>query len=145
MQATSSPAQPAERVALGRLWWAGPLVIAAAIAATTVIRLVAVAVLQPDPAFMPLTPMNPIVLTFVGVLAAVIVFAVVARFARRPITAFKRIALIALIVSLVPDLLMLATGFNPGTTLANVLVLMLMHVVAWAISVYGLFALTRSS
>jgi hypothetical protein len=45
----------------------------------------------------------------------------------------------------VPDLLMLATGFNPGTTLANVLVLMLMHVVAWAISVYGLIALTRSS
>jgi hypothetical protein len=144
MQAARSLPETTKRVVAGRLWWAGPLVIAAAIVANTLIRLAAVAVLQPDPAFMPLTPMNPIGLTFVGVLAAVIVFAVVARFARRPVTTFKRIALVALIVSLVPDVLMLATGFLPGTTLANVLALMLMHVVAWAISVYGLTALTRA-
>jgi hypothetical protein len=29
---------------------------------------------------------------------------------------------------------MLITGFNPGTTAPNVAALMLMHVVAWAIS-----------
>ncbi len=30
---------------------------------------------------------------------------------------------------------MLVTGFNPGTTAANVAVLILMHVVAWGIAV----------
>jgi hypothetical protein len=49
------------------------------------------------------------------------------------------------VVTFVPDILMLVTGFNPGTTLANVVALMLMHVVAWAISVELLTRLTRPS
>jgi hypothetical protein len=39
---------------------------------------------------------------------------------------------------------MLITGFNPGTTLANVVVLMLMHIVAWAVSVGVLTRFTRA-
>lgn len=38
---------------------------------------------------------------------------------------------------------MLVTGFNPGTTLATVVVLILMHVVAWATGVELLTRLTR--
>ena len=39
---------------------------------------------------------------------------------------------------------MLVTGFNPGTTAANVAVLILMHIVAWAITVGMLTRLARA-
>jgi hypothetical protein len=135
MATLASPAQQTERVSLSRLLWVGPLTIVVATIASFIIQQLAVAVLRPDPAFLPLTLMPPIIFTIVGVLGAVIVFALVARFARNPIPLFRRIALITLAVTFIPDILMLITGFNPGTNLANVLVLMLMHVVAWAITV----------
>ena len=144
MTANALPAQPAERVALGRLLWAGPLAIVAAIVANIVIQQIAVTVLQPDPQFMPLTLPVPIVFTLVGVLGAVIVYTLVARFSSRPVWLFRRIALVTLLISFIPDILMLITGFNPGTTLANVVALMLMHVIAWAISVGILTRFTRA-
>jgi hypothetical protein len=131
-------------VAFNRLWWVGPLTIIAAIVANTIIWQIAVAVLQPDPQFLPLTFPVPIVFTFLGVLGAVIVFAIIGRISKNPIPLFKRVAFIALVVSLIPDIVMLLTGFNPGTTLANVLALMLMHVVAYTISVYMLTRWSRS-
>jgi hypothetical protein len=142
MTVAASPA-PAGRVALGRLLWVGPLAIVASILANLLLRQIAVAALRPDPVFQPLTFGPPIALTALGVLGAVIVFGLVARFARDPIPLFRRIALVVLIVSFVPDILMLVTN-TPGATVANVLVLMLMHVVAWAISVELLTRLTRA-
>jgi hypothetical protein len=144
MTANALPTQPAERIVISRLVWAGPLAIVAAIVANIVIQQIAVAVLQPDPQFMPLTLPVPIVFTLVGVLGAVIVYALVARFASRPVRLFRRIALVTLLISFIPDILMLITDFNPGTTFANVVVLMLMHVIAWAISVGVLTKLTRA-
>jgi len=133
---TTAPTTTATaRIPLNRLAWVGPLTIVLATLANVILQQLAVAVLQPDPAFMPLTLMPPIVFTVVGVLGAVITYAVIGRRAAQPLAQFRRVALIALIVSFVPDLLMLITGFNPGTTLANVVVLALMHVVAWAIAV----------
>ncbi len=135
MNTAPTATQPTARPALSRLLWVGPLTIVAATIANVIIRQLAVAVLRPDPAFMPLTLMPPILFTVIGVLGAVLVYALVGRFARNPVALFRRIALITLAVSFIPDILILITGFNPGTTLANVLVLMVMHVVAWAISV----------
>jgi hypothetical protein len=135
MASITSSAQPTARVAFNRLLWVGPLAIIAAIVANIIIQQIAVAVLQPDPAFIPLTFAAPIVFTFIGVLGAVIVYAVIGRFARQPVHLFRRVALVTLVVSFIPDILMLITGFNPGTTAANVAVLLLMHVVAWAIAV----------
>jgi hypothetical protein len=131
-------------VALGRLLWVGPLTIVAATVANVILQQIAVALLQPDPAFLPLTVAPPIFFSVVGVLGAVIVFGLMARFAKQPVALFKRVALIVMLVSLVPDILMLVTGFNPGTTLANVIVLMLMHVVAWLITVQMLTKLTAA-
>jgi hypothetical protein len=125
-------------VAFNRLLWVGPLTILAAMIANTIVWQIAVAILQPDPQFMPLMFPVPFVFTFFGVLAAVIAFAVIGRISKNPIALFRRVALIALVVSFVPDLMMLLTGSFPGTTLANVLALMLMHVVAYALSVYML-------
>jgi len=135
MASITSSAHPIERIAFNRLLWVGPLTILAAIVANVVVQQVAVAVLQPEPLFMPLTLIVPIVFTFVGVLGAVIVYALIGRFSQQPVRLFRRVALVALVVSFIPDLLMLITKFNPGTTTANVAVLILMHIVAWAIAV----------
>ena len=143
MTSVTSPAQPTERVAFNRLLWAGPLVIVAATLANVILQQIAVAVLQPDPLFLPLTVMPPVIFTIVGMLGAVIVYTLVGRFSRRPVWLFQRIALITLLISFIPDILMLITGFNPGTTVANVVVIMLMHVVAWLISVRLLTKLTQ--
>ena len=75
-------------------------------------------------------------------LKQVIVFALIARFSRRPIRLFRTVALIVLLVSLLPDIGLLAAG-TPGATPLSIGVLMLMHVVAWAISVAMLTRLTR--
>lgn len=131
-------------MALNRLWWAGPLTIVTAMIANTIVRFIAVATLQPDPRFMPLGPVTPAAFSFFGVLGAVIAFALVGRISRRPIWLFKLIAIIALPITWVPDVWMLVAQTNPGTTPANVLVLMTMHVMAWAISVTMLTTLARN-
>jgi hypothetical protein len=126
---------PVAGSALSKLVWVGPLTIVAAVAANTIIGLIAVTLLNPDPGFIPLTVPVPAVFTLAGVLGAVAVYAALVRFARKPVEQFRKVAMIALVASFVPDILMLLTGFNPGTTLANVVVLIVMHVVAWAITV----------
>ena len=144
MTPTAASTQPTERVVFSRLLWVGPLAILASVVANVLLQQIAVAVLQPDPAFMPLTLPPPILFTVVGVLGAVIVYALVGRFSRQPVRLFRRIALVTLVVSFIPDILMAITGFNPGTTVANVAVLILMHIVAWAITVGMLTRLAGS-
>lgn len=93
--------------------------------------------------FPPLALGTTVLFTVVGVLGAVVVFALVARFSRRPIRLFRRVALVALLVTLVPDVLLLVAPSIPGTTLSGVLTLMTEHVAAWAVSVSVLTTLTR--
>jgi len=144
MASLTSSTHPTARVAFSRLLWVGPLTIIAAIVANVIIQQIAVAVLHPDPVFIPLTFAVPIVFTLIGVLGAVIVFAVIGRVSRNPIQLFRRVALVTLVFTFIPDILMLITGFDPGTTAANVIVLMLMHAVAWAIAVGLLTRLART-
>ena len=118
-----------------RLWWVGLLAIIASVAANVLVRLLAVVTLDISPDFEPLSGYGTVIsLTAFGVLGAVIVFALLARFARRPILMFKRIAAVALVLSFVPDVLLLVASV-PGATAVSVGVLMVMHVVTWAISV----------
>ena len=117
------------------------LAIIASVAANVLLRLLAVATLDISPNFEPLSGYGTVIsLTAFGVLGAVIVFALLARFARWPILMFKRIAVVALVLSLVPDFLLLVASV-PGATAISVGVLMVMHVVAWAISVGMLITL----
>ena len=118
-----------------RLWWVGLLAIIASVAANLLVRLLAVVTLDISPDFEPLSGYGTVIsLTAFGVLGAVIVFALLARFARPPILMFKRIAAVALVLSFVPDVLLLVASV-PGATAVSVGVLMVMHVVTWAISV----------
>ncbi len=71
----------------------------------------------------------------VGVLGAVVVFASMADFARDPVRLFGRAAVVALLLSLPPALLLLFADSMPGTTLAGVPALMTERVATWAVSV----------
>jgi hypothetical protein len=133
-----------ERVDLRRLLWVGPLAIVAALAANAVVRAVLLAVLDVPDTFTPLASPSFVALTIVGVLGAVIVFAVIGARAKRPITTFRKVAFWALLVSFLPDIgLLFGGGGMPPASLSNVLGLMLMHVVAYAISVSLLTLLAR--
>ncbi len=136
---------PGEKVAgFSRLWWVGLLVIVVATVVNIVLALVATALLPRLAAFSPLGA-GPIgFFTFIGALGAVIVFALLGRFTRRPIRLFRIVAIIVLVLSLLPDLLMLAQPLFPSTTPTGVAVLMCLHVVAAAICVGMLTTLGRA-
>ena len=140
----SQPNSVSERVDLRRLLWLGPLVIVAALAANAIVRAVALAVLDVPATFTPLASPSFISLTIIGVLGAVIVFAVVGARAKQPISTFRKIAVGALLVSCLPDIgLLFGGGGMPAAALSNVLALMLMHTAAYAISVGLLTTLAR--
>lgn len=81
--------------------------------------------------------------TAVLVLAAVGVFALVARFARHPIRLYRRVALVALLLSFIPDLAIPFMDSPIPSGAREIVLLMLTHVVAAAVSVAVLSTLTR--
>jgi hypothetical protein len=133
---SSSPVQ------LRRLLWVGPLTIVAAIVAVQIVRFIILMLLPEAKNAMQLSMLGiSIVFTAVLVLGAVIVFALVARFAANPIKLYQRIALIVLIISFIPDIL-LARSSMPGASWPNTIALMILHVVAWAVTVWMVTNLT---
>ena len=126
----------ARRVELRRLLWVGPLVIVAAVIANVIFAALAVRAFGISNEFLPLTSEPIAIFTAVGVLGAVIVFAIVARFARDPIPLYRKIALGVLLVSLVPDLLLLWAPPEMRADVPQVIALMLTHVVAAGVCVW---------
>ena len=128
-------------VRLERLVWVGPLTVGASIAAVLAVRIALVALLRPPADFTPLGTDSPMVLTGALVTCACLVFLLVARFSSSPIRAYKGVALVALMLSLVPDAALIRSG-GPGATWPNALALSALHVVAWAVSTWILTRLT---
>jgi hypothetical protein len=86
--------------------------------------------------FAQIAPLNIISITMVGVGAAVIVFAVVARVTADPVRLYTFVvAPIGLVVSWLFDLALYVTRAFPGTTGRGVLALMSLHVIAGVITV----------
>ena len=115
----------------------------AAVLANLALRAVAVAVFDiPQPEFEPLQVRAVAVSTASGVIAAGVVFALVARLARDPVRVFAIVAAVALVLSLwAPISLGLADPpEDPGTDAGSVGTLIVMHVVAAAIAVTALIA-----
>jgi hypothetical protein len=79
-------------------------------------------------------------LTVLGALAAILVFAMVAWRAARPITLYRRIAGVALLLSFVPDFLLFTVGFSVIVVEAY----MLMHIATAIICVLGLTRYTQA-
>ena len=129
MQATAANPARTEHVAWGRLVPAGALALVVAAAANAVVYLVA-SPLGAMPQGVDANGQGPITLPMVaatsaaGAAAGTLVYAVLGRFARRPVRAFRLVAVIALVLSL-------AGPFTiPGAPAAMVAALLVMHVVA---------------
>ncbi len=131
------------RVAIWRILWAGPLSILAAVAATLTALAGATAILPPiNPAFVELAPQSVAMVTAVLCACAIPVFVLVARSARQPVRTFALISAGALVLSWVPDLMLLP---DPTSTVLTVVALMVLHVVAAVTLVATLMALTRTA
>jgi len=124
-----------------KLWWVGPLTVLAAVIGVLIVRSIAMAVLPP--------PYGPglemilisMVLTVILCTAAVLVFALVARFAKNPTRTYLIISTVFLIISFLPDVFAASAPF-PGAGWPYSITLMIMHVVAGFITVYMLIKLT---
>ena len=141
-------------MSLPRLIWVGPLTVFASVAAVLVVRFFAVSLLDPEPAFGPLTLLPAIVDTAVLVTAAVLVFRRVVAgrglpgpllgligwqlFTLDPIRAYRILALRVLLVSFLPDI---AIALMDPPKWPYALVLAVMHVAAWAVCVSTLTTL----
>jgi hypothetical protein len=128
--ATDEPA----RIKLLRLLWGGPLTLVLAVAAVLLIRAIAVAILNPDPKFLPLTMGPPIFDTVFFGAWAVLVFLAMGRYSSAPIRAYRSLAWKVLIVSFAPDIA-LATLHWFGGGWPQAVALMTMHVAVWGICV----------
>ena len=134
----------ASKIELRRLWWVGPLTILASILGVLIVRVIAVAILRPDPTPMSLGWVMPVIFTFVLVTGAVLVFALVSRFVANPIRTYQIIAFVFLLISFLPDI-GFARSPMPGANWPNAIALMIMHIVAWGICVSMLSKLSLES
>jgi hypothetical protein len=132
-----------KRVRLTRLAWVGPLSIATAVLAVLAIQAVAIRAISPLPRFSEaiLSSAEPALLTAVLGSAGVAVFVLCVRWAVDPLQKYRQIALAALLVSFLPNI---AAGLlmRPAVDWPSMMVLMAMHVAAWAVTVSMLTRLT---
>ncbi len=124
-----------------RAWVVWLRTILGAVAANLVVRAAGLAAFDVPGEFEPLATAGPTVfLTVVGVAAGLGVAVAVRKRSARPVPLFQRIVVVALLVSLVPDLLMLTDGGAaafPGATVAAVVILMVQHVAAAAVVLWS--------
>src|SRR5215218_6105560 len=108
MTATTFDETPAARrdgVSFTRLLWVAPLTVIVALVVNLIIKTI-VQALDPSLTEMPQLGQSLIVLTLEGAILAVIVFALMVWLVPHPIRWFRRVAVIALLLSLLPDLLL---------------------------------------
>lgn len=129
-----------QRVRYGRLWWVGLLIIAASIAGNLLVRAIALPFITVPPEFLPVSTAAPtIVFSAAGAIAAVLAYAIVGRFTRQPARIYLYIAIVALLLSFIPNIGLLtdpASAPFPGGNLGSVSVLMVQHAVSAVIAVW---------
>jgi hypothetical protein len=133
----STPA--AQRYPTGKIWLAGLLTIAIAVAVNYLIFWIATGLLGMQSTFAPfVAPMTFGIFTTLFLVIAILVWWLIARRATMPEQTFKRVALIALIVSIIPNILMLFVPLpaeSGAITLAAALVLIVMHIASWYVAI----------
>lgn len=131
-------------IQLKKLWWVGPLTVLAAVIGVLIVRVIAMAILPPP--YAPGLAMIgiSIFLTVVLCTAAVVVYALVARFTKNPIRTYIIISSVFLIISFLPDIAAVSMPM-PGAGWPYSITLMIMHVVAGGITVPMLIKLTTSN
>jgi len=142
MAAASIQTKSNSKLTFSRSLLAGAIAIALSVIANLVIRWLGLLIVPVDPGFMPLSTWQPVaIMTTLFLVVATIVFLVINAFAANPPRVFSIVALIALIISLIPNVLMLFNSAplpNLGTpTPGAAIILMLQHVAAYAITVWA--------
>jgi hypothetical protein len=104
--------QRRERVSFARLLWVAPLTVVAALLVNLGIRALAQAI---NPSLVSLPSLQTVYLSFtvLGSLAAVVVFTLLAVSTKKPFTIFRVVAVLALLLSWLPDV-GLAMGGQAG-------------------------------
>lgn len=120
-----------------RAWVVWLQTIVGAVAANLLLRAAALAVFDIPAEFEPLATAVPTILfTVIGVAAGLLVALAVDSTSANPVPLFRNIVIVALLLSLLPDLYMFtssgAAAF-PGATVPAVVTLMLQHVAAAAV------------
>jgi hypothetical protein len=133
-----------EHIALRKLIWVGPLTVASTVVTNFIIRTIAVSIFGVPETFQYLQAPSVIGSTIVFVLMALLAFALVNRFARRPIHIYRVLAFVVLCISFLGPVMALVGLFPaPGITISIFWSMIVMHLVS-AIIVVGLFTtLTR--
>jgi hypothetical protein len=140
---TASAAKPlaSHKIPFTRALMAGAIAIVGSVIANLVIRWIGMLILPVDPSFMPLATWQPtVIFTVMFLILATIVFLVINAFAANPPRVFNIVALVALILSLIPDVMLLInpSAMPMGTpTFGAVLILILQHVAAYLITVWA--------
>ena len=116
------------------LWQVGLLTVLAAVVVNVLYLQVLLAAFPLPRDFLPFTPGPITFFTLLGALGAVLAFALVRRLSAHPVRTFWIVAVIALILSVVPNIVLMgadpATLPFPGFTPQNAVVLMTFHALA---------------
>ena len=143
MVSTSTRLTYPERVGVHKLIWVGPLTIVVAVLVNLVVRLLAVSFFGIASSFLYLQAPVVIVTTVVFLLVALLAFVLTGRMSRHPVRLYCIVAGVALLVSFLNPLLLLAGRWLPATGMNQHIfwTMIVMHIVSALIAVSGLSTL----
>ena len=140
--ASSSASRQSRTASRGRVARLGFATVVAATVANTLLYFLGNAFVAYDPRFLPLANVSgEIVFTLPAAIGAVLLYAALLRFARKPARTFTIIAAIVFVVTLIPDFTYIPTV--PGATTGQTAILVTMHIVAASVIVRMLTTLAR--
>lgn len=141
--ATFAPAsRSVSTISWGRYALVGLGTVLAAALANALVYVVGDAVVRYDPDFVELgSALGIAVFTMIPATVAVLLYALLLRRAQRPAHTFARISAVVLVLSLIPDLVVIPS--EPGASNGQTAVLMVMHLVAASVIVGLLTTLAR--
>ncbi len=110
------------------LWKNTLWALVASVIANVIVDVIAKMIIVVPPDFAPAMIAPVAMVTAISTIGAAIVFAIIRKFSKNPNFVFKVVAYIVLIVSFIPDALLL--DVQKGITIPVVILLMIFHVVA---------------
>lgn len=142
MSTTTTVTSPASgKLPFSRVLAAGGIAIVGSVIANLVVYYLGVMLVKPPADFLPFdSPMRTVIFTVLNLVVATIVFAVINAFSKSPIRLFTIVAIVALLLGLIPDVMLLVNpaAMAMGTpTLGAVLVLIVMHLAGFAITMWA--------
>jgi hypothetical protein len=144
---TSTQSTSSNGVARDKLLVAGAASVAAAVVANLIAFFIARAVFDLPAGFPPLSVGAIAFFTIIGTGLGALVFAWLSRRSATPFKTYRIVAVIALILSIIPNFLAAANPAMfpfPGGTATAFLVLVLFHIIAAVFSVFVLFRMARA-